>query len=103
MVRIVGKLNARQVANAKPPKGQVSIVIADGGNLYLQCTRGDKGYVRRKWLFRYEQNGKPHELCLGPLHLLTLAEAREKARRLRQQLLDDIDTLKRSVRPTRMS
>ena len=53
MARIVGKLNARQVASAKPNKGEVSVVIYDGGNLYLQCTRGNKGYVRRRWLFRY--------------------------------------------------
>jgi Arm DNA-binding domain len=93
MARIVGKLNARQVASAKPNKGEVSIVIYDGGNLYLQCTRGNKGYVRRRWLFRYEQDGKPYELILGPLHILTLAEAREKARTLRQQLLDGVDPL----------
>jgi Arm DNA-binding domain len=93
MARIVGKLNARQVASAKPNKGEVSIVIYDGGNLYLQCTRGNKGYIRRRWLFRYEQDGKAHELILGPLYILTLAEAREKARTLRQQLLDGVDPL----------
>jgi Arm DNA-binding domain len=91
MARITGKLNARQVASAKPNKGEMSIVIGDGGNLYLQCIRGNKGYIRRRWLFRYEQEGKSHELVLGPLHILTLAEAREKARTVRQQLLESVD------------
>src|SRR5262249_30098338 len=70
-----------------------SVLLADGGNLYLQCTRGKEGHIRRSWLFRYELDGRRHEMGLGALHTVGLSEAREKARGLRQQLLDRIDPL----------
>ena len=91
--RIVGRLKGRQVANAKPAKGKDSIDISDGGNLLLQCTRGNGGHVRRSWIFKYELDGKRHELGLGPTHTVGLAEARAEARELRQQLLKGIDPL----------
>jgi integrase len=91
--RIVGKLNARQVTNAKPPNGKQWAVIPDGGNLYLQATRGKQGHISRSWLFKYEIAGKRHELGLGPTHTIGLAKAREKARELREQLLDGLDPL----------
>jgi integrase len=69
------------------------MLLADGGNLYLQCTLGTDGNVRRSWLFRYERDGRRRDMGLGPLHTIGLAEARDKARSLRQQLLDDIDPL----------
>jgi integrase len=91
--RIVGRLKARQVANAKPLKGKDRIDIADGGNLLLQCSRGEGGHIRRSWIFKYELAGKRHELGLGPTHTVSLAEARDRARALRQQLLDGVDPL----------
>jgi integrase len=91
MARIVGRLNSRQVANAKPPKGKRSIVIGDGGNLLLQATLGKEGNVRRSWLFKYELAGRRREMGLGPLHTVGLAEARDKARQLRRQLLEGVD------------
>jgi integrase len=93
MARIVGRLKSRHVVNAKPPKGKDAALIPDGGNLYLQLTRGKGGHVARSWTFKYELHGKRHELGLGPLHTRGLAEARDKARSLRQQLLDGIDPL----------
>jgi integrase len=96
-------LNARQVANAKPPKGKDSIDIPDGGNLYLQLTRNktDRNHIRRSWTFKYEmggskqekREGRRHEIGLGALHTVSLAEARDKARALRQLLLDGLDPL----------
>jgi hypothetical protein len=59
----------------------------------LQCTLGSDGAVRRSWLFRYQRDGRRHEMGLGATHTVSLAEARLKARGLRQQLLDDIDPL----------
>jgi integrase len=91
--RIVGRLKARQVANAKPPKGKDRIDIPDGGNLLLQCTRGKEGHIRRSWTFKYELAGKRRELGLGPTHTVSLAEARDKARAMRQMLLDCLDPL----------
>jgi integrase len=76
-------LNARQVATAKPGR------YGDGHGLYLQVT--DSGV--KSWLLRYERNGRERWMGLGPLHTVSLHEARDRARRARQQLLDGIDPL----------
>ena len=91
--RIVGRLKSRQIANAKPPRGKDSIDISDGGNLLLQVTRGKGGHIRRSWTFKYELAAKRHELGLGPVHTIGLAEARDRARAMRQMLLDGLDPL----------
>jgi integrase len=93
-VRIVGKLTARKVANARPPKGKRAIFFSDGGNLLLQATVGsDEKHVRRSWIFAYERAGTRHWLGLGPTHTVSLKEARLKARALRNQLIDNVDPL----------
>lgn len=71
---------------------------ADGGNLYLQVA----GPGTASWIFRYAERGsgrngakpKSHWLGLGPVHTVSLREAREEARRCRQQLLDGADPAK---------
>jgi integrase len=69
------------------------LLLADGGNLYLQLTRAEGDHVSRSWLFRYEIDGRRREMGLGPLHTRSLKQAREQAKWLRQQLLDGIDPL----------
>jgi integrase len=101
MARTVQRLTPKQVSNAKPRAGDDSVLLADGGNLYLQCTRGKAGHVRRSWLFRYELDGRRREMGLGALHTVGLAEARDRARALRQQLLDRIDPLEARERAER--
>src|SRR5262249_25188955 len=64
----------------------------DGGGLYLQVTPGANG-PSRSWIFRYTLRGRERFAGLGPLHTVSLAEARDKARALRRQLLDGIDPL----------
>ena len=91
--RIVGRLNARQVMNSKPPRDKDRIDIPDGGNLLLQVTRGKDGHIRRSWVFKYELAGNRHELGLGPTHTISLAEARDRARAMRQMLIDGLDPL----------
>jgi integrase len=91
--RTIGRLTQKQSVNAKPLDGRSAILLADGGNLYLQCTLGTDDWVRRSWVFRYEMDGERHELGLGPLHTIGLAAARERARQLRQQVLDRVDPL----------
>lgn len=77
MGRLVGRLRALQVQRAKRGK------LHDGGGLYLSCHRDGS----KSWVFRYGAQGKRH--CgLGPLHTITLKEARERARKCRQLLLD---------------
>jgi len=58
-------------------------LFADGGGLYLQVRPSGS----RSWIFQYDRGRKRTKLGLGPLHTVSLAEAREKARALRVQLL----------------
>jgi integrase len=60
----------------------------DGGGLYLAIDNAGN----RSWVFRYGAQGSRH--CgLGPLHTVTLAEAREKARECRKLLLEGRDPI----------
>jgi integrase len=61
----------------------------DGGNLWLQVTETGA----RTWLFRFRHAGKARAMGLGPLHTVSLAEARTKARECRRSLLEGIDPL----------
>ena len=61
----------------------------DGGGLYLQVSLSGS----RSWLLRYRKGSGRHDLGLGPLSVISLAEARRRAQRIRQQLLDGIDPL----------
>jgi integrase len=61
----------------------------DGLGLYLQVM----SEKNRSWIFRFERDGKEFAMGLGPLHTISLKEAREKARVARQQLLDGINPL----------
>jgi integrase len=93
MAREIERLTPKQVANAKPKRGRTAALLPDGANLYLQATVAKDKSINRSWLFRYELDGKRCEMGLGPLRTVGLAEAREKARGYRQQLLDGIDPL----------
>jgi len=61
----------------------------DGHGLYLKIT--DSGV--KSWIFRYQRIGRERFMGLGPLHTVSLKQARERARRAREQLLDGIDPL----------
>jgi integrase len=63
--------------------------FADGHGLYLQVL----SETNRSWIFRYEVAGREYAMGLGPLHTISLKEAREKARVARQQLLDGVNPL----------
>ena len=78
------RLTDRGVKAAKAPG-----YLPDGGNLYLQVSPSGS----KSWLFRYQRDGKERQMGLGSINDLTLAEARERARLCRQQLLDGIDPL----------
>lgn len=78
------KLSATAVARQKQPGH-----YGDGGGLWLQVsTVGTKS-----WVFRFARQGKAREMGLGPLHTVSLAEAREKAAECRKQLLEGIDPI----------
>jgi integrase len=82
MARQMNKLSPLQVNRISTPGWH-----GDGGGLWLQLTPPGS----RSWVFRYTLQGKQKVLGLGATHTISLAEAREKARKLRQQLLEGID------------
>jgi integrase len=56
--------------------------------------------TNRSWLLRYERHGRERWHGLGPVHTWSLKEARERARKARQQLGEGIDPIeaKRAAR-----
>jgi integrase len=84
VVRTLNRLSTLKVARAKQPG-----MYADGGSLYLRVADGGS----KQWVFRYSANGRLRDMHLGPVHTLTLAEARERATDARKLRLDGIDPL----------
>lgn len=84
MPRQLNRLTALQVSKLTKPG-----LYGDGGGLTLQITKGGV----KSWLFRYMLNGKAHGMGLGPLHTVSLAEARLKALDARKLLLDGLNPL----------
>jgi integrase len=68
-------------------------MLSDGGNLFVQATIGRNGNINRSFVFRYEMDGRRHDLGLGSVYDLRLADARERRRELRLQILAGIDPL----------
>ena len=91
-MREMNRLTDAMVRSIKPDKGKFVKRLLDGGGLMLQATASRDG-VNRNWVFRYELDGERHDLGLGPLHTVSLAEARRRATELRLQILDGIDPM----------
>lgn len=68
--RRVGKLTIAIIDRLSKPG-----LYGDGGNLYLKI--GESG--SRSWVVRFKIDGRSRKLGLGPLSLIDLATAREKA------------------------
>jgi integrase len=75
MAKGIERLSPRAALTAKCPPGKSARFLADGGGLYLRV--GSSG--SRSWIFRYMIAGKSHDMGLGPLHTVSLAEARAAA------------------------
>jgi integrase len=87
-IKLERQLSPLKVKNAKPG------LHADGGCLYLQVTASKDGKrFNRSWIFRYRVNGRLRDMGLGSVDILSLAEARERAREQRKQRLDGIDPI----------
>jgi integrase len=87
MARGTARLSAVVLPKLKPG------MHADGGGLYLQVTASGA----RTWVYRFMLHGRAREMGLGPLHIVSLAEAREKARewrKLRHEGVDPIEARK---------
>jgi integrase len=61
----------------------------DGHGLYLQIAESGT----KSWVLRYKINGRPRHLGLGPLHTVSLADARLRAIDARRLLLDGHDPI----------
>ena len=61
----------------------------DGGGLYLQVTASGA----KSWVYRFMLNGTPRYMGLGPLHTVTLADARVKALEARRLRLAGVDPI----------
>ncbi len=82
MARLVDKLSYLKVSKETKPG-----YYGDGGGLYLQVSAtGGKS-----WIFRFTLSKKQREMGLGPLHTVTLAEARVKAKGYRLLLQEGKD------------
>jgi hypothetical protein len=85
LARELGRLSAVALKKMVTPG-----LYPDGGGLYLQVTKGGA----RTWVYRFMLRGCAREMGLGPLHIVSLAEARERARearRLRHEGTDPIE------------
>ena len=84
MARKIEVLTALAVSRKTKPG-----LYRDGGNLYLHITKAGV----KSWVFRFMLGGKAREMGLGPLHTVTLADARAKAAEARKLLLDGVDPI----------
>jgi integrase len=84
MARTIGKLTALAVNQAKR-RGY----YGDGGGLFLQVSPGGA----KSWVFRFKERGRLREMGLGPIHTVSLAEARQKALECRKVRLDGRDPI----------
>jgi integrase len=94
MAKLVNRLTPARVRSIDRPG-----LHGDGLSLYLQVAGGGS----KSWIFRYRRRGQTHDLGLGPAHTVSLAEARNKALKLRKQLINGQDPLadRRNARANR--
>ena len=78
------KLSVAAVRNAKEPG-----LYGDGHGLYLQVSE----FNTRAWIFRFMLDGRARKMGLGPLHTVSLAEARKRAAAWRLKVHDGIDPI----------
>lgn len=78
------KLSAASVRNASEPG-----LYADGHGLYLQVST----FETKAWVFRYMIEGIARKMGLGPIHTVSLAEARKRATEARLKVLDGVDPI----------
>ena len=78
------KLTAMAVRNATKPG-----LYGDGHGLYLQVS----AFETKAWVFRYMVDGRARKMGLGPLHTISLAEARKRAAEARLRVHDGIDPI----------
>ena len=91
MVREFNRLTALAASKKKKPG-----MYPDGGGLYLQITKTGA----KSWVFRFMLHGRARMMGLGPIHTISLAEARvgaAEARQLRVAGIDPIEARKAEI------
>src|SRR5215831_3366901 len=84
MPRLIERLSKSDIKKTRAPG-----LYPDGNGLYLQVTkRGTKS-----WVLLYKYRKRRRKMGLGPLHLVDLAEARNRQGAAHKQLLDGVDPL----------
>src|ERR671932_630549 len=83
-MREAKRLSAVAVAKLTKP-GRYAV----GDGAYLQIAAGGT----KAWVFRYKRDGRARHMGLGPVSLISLAEARDKAGEARRALLNGDDPL----------
>lgn len=83
-------LSSKKVERTKAP-GRYRDGLVKG--LLLQVVRRPVKGVTKSWVLRYELHGRERMMGLGPVSVLTLKEARDRATEARKLLLDGIDPL----------
>jgi len=84
MARLIDKLTPLGVSKATKPG-----YYGDGAGLWLQVSATGS----KSWIFRFTLAGKQREMGLGPVHTVSLADARAKAKECRLILLEGKDPL----------
>lgn len=79
---MAGKLSALRITKLSKP-GR----YGDGGGLYLQVSK----WRTKSFIFRWMRDGRSRSMGLGSTNTISLADARERARYARRQLLDGSD------------
>jgi len=103
-MRMIGRLNINKVRNAKPGSDGKTVLMCDGGGLWLQVSAGKNGQINKSWIFRYAATGtkisstgreyrRERQMGLGALHTVGLADAREMAREARLLIARGIDPI----------
>ena len=83
-MRTIGKLTALAVKQ-ETRRG----MHGDGAGLYLQVAEGGT----KSWILRFKRGARTRHLGIGPLHTVSLAEARQRAAEARLMLLDGKDPI----------
>ena len=69
---------------------------SDGGGLYLNVTKSGS----KSWVFIWSSNHRKREMGLGPYPAVSLAKARTRAERCREQVADGFDPIVERGRDT---
>jgi Phage integrase central domain/Arm DNA-binding domain len=83
--QILKKLSAKGVEKLSKPGHH-----GDGGGLYLRVSKSGA----KSWVFRFKRRGSSHDMGLGSLNTISLADARTKAKKCRKDLDQGEDPIK---------